>query len=136
MKKLAANQQGITFLGLVFILGFIAIVVLFVLRAFPLYNEKFQVVAAMKSVVSRPDAPKLKTKEVHKYFMRNIQVTNVNRFDDKNVKDYVKVIKPKKKSDPKIMHLKYEATNKLFGDLNLMLKFDEQMPLSGASGGE
>lgn len=135
MKKMAANQQGITFLGLVFVLGFIAIVVLFVLRAFPLYNEKFQVVAAMKSVVSRPDAAKMSTKDAHKYFMRNIQVTNINRFTDTNIKEYVKIIKPKKKKQPRELHVSYQATNKLFSDLQLMLLFDEKMPMTGNADG-
>ena len=51
MKK----QSGVTFIGLVFILGTIALVVIFVLRAFPLYNEKFQVTAAANSVASKAD---------------------------------------------------------------------------------
>ena len=136
MKKMPKNQSGLTFIGLVFILGFIAIVVLFVLRAFPLYNEKFQVVAAMKSVASRPDASELSTKDARKYFLRNMQVTNVTRFTSANIKDYVTIIKPKKRGEPKIMQVAYESSNKLFSDLNLMMAFDEKMPLSGPSGQE
>ena len=40
MMKTFAKQQGMTMWGLVFLLGFIAIVVLFTLRAYPLYYEK------------------------------------------------------------------------------------------------
>ena len=52
MKNIFRMQRGMTFIGLVFVLGFIAIVVLFVLRAFPIIYERTQVQSAMKSVVN------------------------------------------------------------------------------------
>ena len=130
------KQKGITFIGLCFVLAFIAIVVLFVLRAFPLYNEKFQITAAINSVVSRPDAPELSETDVRKYFMRNIQITNIERFTDQNIKDHVEIIKSKKKGEPKLLHVHYEARNKLFSDLNLLLVFDKTAPLRGSITGE
>lgn len=136
MKNLKQKQEGLTFLGLCIILGFIAIVVLFVLRAFPLYNEKFQVNAAINSVASRPDAESLKDSDVIKYFMHNIQVTNIERFTDNNVKDHVEVIKPTKRGGDKLMHVHYEARNILFGDLYLVLVFDRKVPLKGGGTGE
>lgn len=136
MNKMATNQKGLTFIGLVFVLGIVVILVLFVLRAFPLYNEKFQAVAAMKSIVTRPDAAKLSNKEIRNYFMRNIQVTNITRFNSNNIKDYMQVIKPNKRGEHKVLSLRYQATNKLFADLNLMLAFDEKMPLSGPDAAE
>ena len=136
MNKMATNQKGLTFIGLVFVLGFIAILVLFVLRAFPLYNEKFQVVSAMKSIVTRPDATELSNQEIRKYFMRNIAVTNITRFNSQNIKEYLQITKPKKRGEPKVLSLSYQATSKLFADLNLTLAFDEKMPLSGPDAAE
>ncbi|MCZ6525910.1 MAG: DUF4845 domain-containing protein, partial [Gammaproteobacteria bacterium] len=68
MRVMRARQRGMTFWGVLFIFGFIAIVVLFSLRAFPLYNEKMSVISAMNSVSQRPDASKLTTKNIRKYF--------------------------------------------------------------------
>jgi len=136
MNKLSSQQEGITFLSIVFILGIIAIFVLFALRAFPLYNEKFQIVSAMQTVVNRTDATKLKNKSAGKAFLRAIAVTNITRFNDTNVKEYLKVEKPKKKGDPKILHLKFEASNVLFSDLSLTLKFDKKMELTGSGKGD
>lgn len=130
------RQSGITFWGLCFVLFFIGVLVLFTLRAFPLYNEKFQVLSAIDSVVSRPDASKLSDADVRKYFMRNIQVTNIDRFNDRNIRDHVTVIKPKNKREPRIMHVQYEARNDLFSDLDLILVFDVKKPLRGPSEGE
>lgn len=130
------RQSGITFWGLCFVLFFIGVLVLFTLRAFPLYNEKFQIMSAINSIVDRPDASKLSESDVRKYFMRNIQITNIDRFNDRNVKDHVTVIKPKNRGEPRIMHVQYEARNDLFSDLDLVLTFDVKKPLRGPGAGE
>lgn len=130
------KQAGITFWGLCFVLFFIGVLVLFTLRAFPLYNEKFQVMSAIDSVVNRPDASDLSEADVRKYFLRNIQVTNIDRFSSRNIKDYVNVIKPKSAGEPRIMHVQFEARNDLFSDLDLVMIFDVKKPLRGPSAGE
>ena len=135
MMKLASKQRGITFIGLVFVFGIIVWVVLFGLRLFPLYNEKMQVVSAMKSVSSRPDAAKLSTKDIQKYFLRNVQINGVERFNSGNIKDFLKVNKAKK-GRAKTIHVQFEATNKLYQDIELLMRFDQEMEIRGANGGE
>ena len=133
MSKSLSRQAGLTFWGLVFILGFIAIVVLFTLRAFPLYNEKFAVMSAIEAVNSHPDAGELSKSEIEKFFLRNVQVSNVRRFNSNNISDYLEVIKPEKRGDPKKIHVKYESRNVLFSDLYLLMDFDVTKPLRGNS---
>ncbi|MCH7694893.1 MAG: DUF4845 domain-containing protein [Proteobacteria bacterium] len=137
MRVMRARQRGMTFWGVLFIFGFIVIVVLFSLRAFPLYNEKMSVISAMNSVSQRPDASKLTTKNIRKYFLRNIEATtNIERFTDQSVKQLVKVIKPRKKGQPRILHVKYQATSPLVAELYLLLEFDERMEIRGPNTGE
>ena len=138
MKQFRArHQQGITLGGLIVVLSFIAILVTFTLRAFPLYNEKMQIVSAMNSVVSKPDAAGMSESEIQKTFLRNIEATtSIQRFTDKNIKDYVQVIKPVKKGDPKVLQVAYQSTNVLFQDLKLMMDFNKQIPLQGNANGE
>lgn len=134
MSKSLSRQSGITFWGLMFVLVFIGLVVLFTLRAFPLYNEKFQVISAIDSVTSRPDASELSNAEVKKYFLRNVQISNVRRFSSNNIDDYVEIIKPEKRSDPKKIRVRYESRNVLFSDLYLLMNFDVTKPLRGPTG--
>ena len=133
MKQPFKNQSGMTFIGLVFILGTIALVVIFVLRLFPLYNEKFQIEAAMQTVVSRPDAENRNIADTRKAFLTALAVTNISRFN-KNVKDHVNIIKPKTKGEPPMLHVQYQATNKLFADIQLLMSFDKQLPLDNSAG--
>lgn len=134
MKHSIKQQTGLTFIGLCFVLSFIAIVVVFVLRLFPLYNEKFQIEAAMQTVVSQPDSAKRNIADTRGAFMRALAVTNINRFNNKNIKDHVNIIKPAKSGEPPVLHVQYQATNKLFADIQLLLSFDRKIPLSGTTG--
>ena len=129
MKNLLTKQRGMTFIGLVLVLGFIAILVLFILRAFPLYYERTQVIAAMQSVANREGSSKFTEREAAKNFLKGIQITNIDRFDDQNVEEYVKVEKSKEKGKPNLLHVKYSATNNLAGGLKLLLDVDETVPL-------
>lgn len=135
MKHSMRQQRGLTFIGLCFILSFIAIVVIFVLRLFPLYNEKFQIEAAMQTVASQPEAAKRNVADTRSAFMRSLAVTNINRFNNKNIKDHVNIAKPAKSGEPPMLHVQYQATNKLFADIQLLLTFDKKIPLSSAGAG-
>jgi Tfp pilus assembly protein PilE len=135
MKQSLKQQSGLTFIGLVFVLAIIAMVVLFVLRLFPLYNEKLQVEAAMQTVVNQPGAASRNINETRSAFMRALAVTNITRFTSNNVRDHVDIVKPTRAGEPPLLHVKYQATNKLFADIQLLLDFDKQLPLSNTGGG-
>lgn len=132
MKK----QTGVTLIGLVFILGTIALVVLFVLRAFPLYNEKFQVTAAINSVASKADPESVTEAQIRKAFQANILASsNIRRFTDaKYTRETVSLIKPKKRSEPKLLNVKYQLTNALVSDLQLLMEIDISVPIGGPTG--
>lgn len=131
MKQALKKQSGLTFLGLVFILGTLAMVVLFVLRLFPLYNEKFQIEAALQSVISQPDVATMSVADVRRAFMRSLAVTNITRFDG-TLNDHMDLVKAAR-GQPPMLHLHYQATNKLFADIQLLLEFDKQLPLDGSA---
>ena len=138
MKTTFGRQTGLTMIGLIFILAFIAIVVLFVLRAFPLYNEKFQVISAMNSAATQATGGNT-DKEVAQLFLKSLQAaTNIQRFNDRNLKEYVEVLKPESKGEPKQLRVHFQASNTLYQDLNLMLIFDQKVPIraAAADGGE
>jgi hypothetical protein len=136
MIQTLRRQSGITVGGLLFILAVIGVIVLFGVRAFPLYNEKMQVVAAMKTVSSNPEAAGMSDREVAMAFLKNIDATtNIRRFSERNLKEQVEVVKGESKGDPKQLRVHFDATNVLYKDLHLMLRFDVSMPLRGNPAG-
>ena len=135
MRRLMTKQDGMTGLGIMFVLAVLAGVVLIVLRLFPLYNERMQVVSTLNTVAAQPDAASFTTKSAGKAFMKALAVTNINRFKDRTIKENLVVIKPKKKGEPRMLHMKYEARNKFFADIYFVMDFDKKIPLKGPDGG-
>jgi hypothetical protein len=76
-------------------------------------------------------------KEIRDRFLANMYATtNIRRFDEKNVKDYIIIDKPKKAGEAKTLRLQYEARGPLVYDLELLLVVDQAFPLRGNAGGE
>ncbi len=124
------RQTGITFIGLCLVLGLIAFFALTAMKLFPLYNEKIQVVKAMESVTARPDVTKLSAAEMRKYFLRNLEVGDVDSLNEDNVKDLLKLNKIKG-SKNKLLSLSYEIRGPLFGELDIILNFDKAIEIPG-----
>jgi len=136
MNKLIHRQKGITFLGLVIMLAVIASFVLFGLRLFPLYNTKLGLMSVMKSVASQPDAESFSQADVWKVFYNNADIQGLRVFSEQVVREHVKLEKDEEGSG-KSIHVTFEERNKLFDDIELLLNFDETMPMGGgASGGD
>jgi len=135
MKKMIDKQRGITFLGLCFILAVIGVFVLLGVRLFPLFNEKFRVITAMKSVANQSGSANYSVEEARKYFLRNVEISGSYFFDDRNVKEYVTIEKPKKKGDPKLLIVAFETRNKFFDDIEFVLVFEDTIELKGEAGG-
>jgi len=136
MKNMRNKQRGIGALGWVSILGVLAFFVLFGLRIFPLYTEKFTVISAMESVANRTDAAKLSKTEVRKYYRINFELSsNTGRFSKAaELKKLVNIVTDRK-TKKRYIHVAYEGKNVFVKDLKFLLEFDHKVELGG-SGGE
>lgn len=131
MKHISQRQKGMTALGIFLMLAVLACFLLFGFTAFPLYNEYFAVKSSMQNVVNLPLEKRKSIKDIRKFFLRNVQVNGVERFDDYNVKDMV-TEKKSKDGKQKYINVKYQADNKLFKNIFLTMKVDETLELPGS----
>jgi len=90
----------------------------------------------LDSVAHREDSAKFNDKEAQTAFLKAIQVTNISRFDDRNIKEYLTLEKGGEHGAGKVLHLKYQATNKLAGELQLLLDVDISKALTGTGTGD
>ena len=70
-------------------------------------------------------------KDMRKTFLRNVELNNVERFTDKTVKELV-TLKKSKDGKKKYLNVKYQATNKLFKNIHVMMDVDETLELTGS----
>jgi len=131
MRSISQRQKGMTALGIFIILAMLACFFAFGLTAFPLYNEYLSVKSGMQSVINQPPAKRKNVREVRKIFLRNVELNNVERFTDTTVKELVNVTKSKD-GKKKFLNVKYQASNKLFKNIYLMMDVDETIELTGS----
>lgn len=131
MKHVSQRQKGMTAIGIFLILAMLACFFSFGLALFPLYNEYVAVKSGMQSVLKRPPAERKSIKDMRKTFLRNVELNNVERFTDKTVKELV-TLKKSKDGKKKYLNVKYQATNKLFKNIHVMMDVDETLELTGS----
>ena len=118
--NLANRQRGMTFLGWVFTLGLIGAVSLLVLKLVPMYMESFKVDKALESLVEQPNINHQSATEIYKGFVRRMNIEDVKRFTERNVRSYVLV----EKNGPNVtITVEYQAKAKLFRELSLVADF-------------
>ncbi|MGH8592663.1 MAG: DUF4845 domain-containing protein [Gammaproteobacteria bacterium] len=122
------KQQGLTLISFFLICALVGFSALVVLKLFPLYNEAFRVSASLKTVATMPDIAMKNADDIKNLLMRNFEVQEVRRFDERNIKKYFKVEKEKGKKE-RTLHMQYESRGPLFGDLDLVLKFDKAVAI-------
>lgn len=112
------RQQGLTFISLVFVLGFIATIVLLAFKIGPIYLDHNKVVSALAEMEKTPDIEEQSEAQIrdslNKRFNMNY-VYDVTQDDITITKqgDYLKVA------------IEYEVVKPLVGNLSALVEFND-----------
>lgn len=131
MKHLYRRQRGMSPITIFLILVVLGCLLAFIFTIFPLYNESVTVKGAMEAVLSQPPANRQTVKDIRRIFLRNAEINNLERFNDNSVRELVNV-RQEKNTGKTYLHVKYQAENRLFENIYLMLDFDETLELTGS----
>lgn len=131
MKHLYRRQRGMSPISIFLILIMLGCFLAFIFTIFPLYNESVTVKGAMEAVLSQPPANRQTVKDIRRIFLRNAEINNLERFNDNSVRELVNV-RQEKDSGKTYLHVKYQAENRLFENIYLMMDFDEVLELTGS----
>jgi hypothetical protein len=130
MPAIGRCQRGASLLGLLFWAVVVGAAALVVMKLFPLYNERWKVVAAMHAVAAQPGVAEMSVHDIRKFVLRNFEISELRHFDDRNLPKALTVERDEA-SKGRVMHFAYEIRRPFFGDLDIVLKLDERMPLPG-----
>lgn len=124
-----SRQAGITLTGFAFTAVFVIAAALLVMKLWPLYNERFKVMSAMASIAERPDIAQQSTYDIRKLMLRNFEVQDVDEFNERNIGKHLSVQRVQG-GGSREMRFRYERRAPLFGDLDVVLKFDESRSIA------
>lgn len=126
--QLRHRQKGLGWFGLLFIFGVIAFTAIVGLKCFPLYMNQFKLESAMNKVASKG----LPNSEDGGKSIRD-ELENYWDIDD------IKIVKPKdikiKRTERgRFMMYDYEAREKLFYNIYIVIHFKGEVQMQGSSG--
>lgn len=124
INKNHARQQGMTFIGVVIVLGLIAFFVLITLKLVPLYLENFKIASSLQSLKSDPALGSKSAPEIMSLLNRRLEINEVRRLTPKDIE--IKV-----GSGRALVRIKYEVRESFIGNVDIVAKFDDSVELTG-----
>lgn len=114
------RQNGITFIGWLFLLVPIAIVVYAGIRATPFYLNYFKVVKALQQVASEnQDEQQINVVAVQRALQRRYDIDTISN-------PPIDQIKVERNGTQRTLRAQYDEVVPLFGHISLLLSFDAQ----------
>lgn len=112
------RQQGLTFISLVFVLGFIATIVLLALKIGPIYLDHSKVVSALAEIKKTPDIEERSEAQIRDSLNKRF---NMNYVYDVTPDD----ITITKQSNYLKVAIEYEVVKPLVGNLSALVEFND-----------
>ena len=120
MNTSPANQQGLTFISLVFILGLIGFFVLLGLKIGPIYLNHSKVVSALADIKKTPDIEVQSESEIRNSLSKRFDINYVDDVTQDDITitrhgNYLKVV------------IEYEVARKIAGNLSVLVEFNDNI---------
>ncbi len=112
------NQQGMTAIGWLIVLGLIAFFALIILRMAPIYLESFKVKSALESLKQEPHITRKDKMEIMKLMENRFMIDDV---DDVNLRKDMTVSKD---NGVLTVSVKYEVRKHLVGNVDVVANFN------------
>jgi cell division protein FtsL len=118
MNVLPKRQQGLTFISLVFILGFIAFFVLLGLKIVPVYIDHSKVTSSLAELEKSADIQEKTETEIRDSLSKRFNINYVSDVTQDDITitkqgSYLKVV------------IEYEVVRKIAGNLSILLEFND-----------
>ncbi len=120
MNASPANQQGLTFISLIFVLGLIGFFVLLGLKIGPIYLNHSKVVSALADIKKTPDIEAQSESEIRNSLSKRFDINYVDDVTQDDITitrhgNYLKVA------------IEYEVARKIVGNLSVLVEFNDNI---------
>lgn len=118
-----SGESGLTFIGLLILLGLIGFFTLLVLKIGPIYLDHYKVKMSLEGLRSDPDLASRSKEEVMRSLQKRWDIDMV----DSVTKDDVTITKDINQINVRVA---YDVAKPLFGNLDVLVHFDDSIEVS------
>lgn len=122
--RLRKKQRGLSFLGLVVLVGVLGFCAVIGLKLIPIYMESWKINGIMEAVISEPGINDQSRQEVIESMLKRLDIDAVDAVNYSNWRDKLTVAKRKNNVT---INVRYEITTPLLGNLSLLAVFDKSV---------
>jgi len=122
--RLRKKQRGLSFLGLIVLVGVLGFCAVIGLKLIPIYMESWKINGIMEAVISEPGINDQSRQEVIESMLKRLDIDAVDAVNYSNWRDKLTVAKRKNNVT---INVRYEITTPLLGNLSLLAVFDKSV---------
>lgn len=122
--RLRKKQRGLSFLGLMVLVGVLGFCAVIGLKLIPIYMESWKIDGIMEAVISEPGINDQSRQEVIESMLKRLDIDAVDAVNYSNWRDKLTVAKRKNNVS---INVRYEITTPLLGNLSLLAVFDKSV---------
>jgi Tfp pilus assembly protein FimT len=125
------KQKGITLMSFIIVLAVLGFFGLITMKLFPMYSEFNNLKSVMNELAAQPNSASLTQAQVQADLSRRFNIAYV---ESVNLKEDVKIVRGAGRTAQ--LNIAYEVRRPMFGNLDVVGKFDHTVDLTGTSSGE
>jgi Tfp pilus assembly major pilin PilA len=122
--RLRKKQRGLSFLGLIALVGVLGFCAVIGLKLIPIYMESWKIDGIMEATISEPGINDQSRQEVIESMLKRLDIDAVDAVNYSNWRDKLTVAKRKNNVT---INVRYEITTPLLGNLSLLAVFDKSV---------
>lgn len=118
------RQRGLSFLGLIALVGILGFAAVIGLKLIPIYLDSWKIDGVMNAVIKEPGIHEQSTQEVINSMLKRLDIDAVDAVNYRNWKDSLTVTKRKNNVTISVF---YRVETPLIGNLLLVAEFDKKV---------
>ena len=123
---MVSKPRGMTLMSFVIVLVVLGFFALIIMKLFPMYSEYYNLKGVMEEYAAQPNSASIPPAQMHTDLNRRFGIAYVDSVEKENIK----IIREGGVSK---LNIAYEVRVPLFGNLDVVGKFDNTVDLSGRS---
>jgi hypothetical protein len=121
-----SRQRGMTFWGMLFVLGVIAVVMFLIFKLFPVYLGDFKVKAALDSLARQHDIATMSKTDIASALEKRFDIDDVRDVDLKRGL----TIEPRGRA--RVVRIRYEVIVPIVANISALIEFDHAREVAGS----